>query len=459
MDIRKRLTIRFCLIVMTLFVMFSLCVYFFSSLHRKSEFYTRLKNRGTTVSQILDNVTEMDSSLLKEIDKNTKNALYGEILYIYDRHNKLIYNNVSFKNKYPISDELLNAIDIRDDRRFLLGSTESLGFIYSGETVTFKVIISANDQLGFSGLQSLKIILLVGCILSSICSFILGWIFSGSALKPITHIVSDVNKITATALNLRLYEGKRQDEIERLAITFNQMLDRIQGAFQTQKGFISNASHELRTPLTSMKGQIEVTLGRTRNTQEYTETLHALLLDIDNLNKISNNLLSLALATTDAGALKLTPVRLDEILFVARDELLQSYPAYKVTIAFRSIPEDEKQLCILGNEQLIKTAFVNLLENGCKYSDNTSVEVLFDATSSEIVLEFKNTGAGIPESEIGHLFQPFFRASNVRDQMGSGLGLTLSQKIIELHKGGIEIRSVINNETTVKVILPVNSRF
>jgi signal transduction histidine kinase len=116
-------------------------------------------------------------------------------------------------------------------------------------------------------------------------------------------------------------------------------------------------------------------------------------------------------------------------------------------------------LCILGNEQLIKTAFVNLLENGCKYSDNTSVEVLFDATSSEIVLEFKNTGAGIPESEIGHLFQPFFRASNVRDQMGSGLGLTLSQKIIELHKGGIEIRSVINNETTVKVILPVNSRF
>ena len=459
MDIRKRLTIRFCLIVMALFVLFSVCVYFFSSLHRKSEFYTRMKNRGLTVSQILDNVEEMDSTLLKEIDKNTKNALFGEILYVYDNHNKLIYNNSAVPSRHPVTDELLARIDKLSDYRFSLGKNEALGFVYSGKTVAFKVIISADDQLGFSGLRSLKFILLFGCILSSICSYVLGWIYSGSALKPITHIVNDVDQITATALSLRLDEGKRQDEIERLAVTFNRMLDRIQGAFETQKGFISNASHELRTPLTSMKGHIEVTLARGRTEQEYAETLRSLLLDIDNLNKISNNLLALALATTEAGALKFKPVRLDEILFAAREELLGSHPEYNITVTFLALPEDEKQLSILGNEQLIKTAFVNLFENGCKYSENNSVEALFNIGSSQIALEFVNNGPGIPETEIGHLFQPFFRASNVKDKAGSGLGLALTQKIIELHKGGIEIHSVVDKETCVKVLFPQNSQF
>ena len=333
---------------------------------------------------------------------------------------------------------------------------EALGFIYQGNKVKYDVIISADDQLGFSGLQSLKVILLIGFLLSSIFSYLLGWIFSGSALKPIAHIVNDVEKITATALNLRLDEGKRQDELERLAATFNRMLDRIQGAFESQKGFISNASHELRTPLTSMKGHIEVTLARERNSNEYAETLNALLLDIDNLSKISNNLLALALATTDAGTLKLTNVRLDELLFSAKEELLKNHPDYFINITFLSLPEAEKQLSIEGSEQLIKTAFLNLLENGCKYSNNNSVEVLFNGTSHEIRLDFINSGVGIPEMEIGQLFQPFYRGTNVQDKPGSGLGLALTQKIIELHKGGIEIRSVLAEKTTVKVVFPVS---
>jgi signal transduction histidine kinase len=456
MDIRKKLTIRFCLIVMMLFMLFSVSVYFFSSIHRKSEFYTRLKNRGITVSQILENIKEMDTTLLKEINKNTKNALFGETIFIYDNQHKLIYSNVSSGNASILSQDLLQTLGTKREYRFFLQNMEALGFIYQGNKVKYDVIISADDQLGFSGLQSLKVILLIGFLLSSIFSYLLGWIFSGSALKPIAHIVNDVEKITATALNLRLDEGKRQDELERLAATFNRMLDRIQGAFESQKGFISNASHELRTPLTSMKGHIEVTLARERNSNEYAETLNALLLDIDNLSKISNNLLALALATTDAGTLKLTNVRLDELLFSAKEELLKNHPDYFINITFLSLPEAEKQLSIEGSEQLIKTAFLNLLENGCKYSNNNSVEVLFNGTSHEIRLDFINSGVGIPEMEIGQLFQPFYRGTNVQDKPGSGLGLALTQKIIELHKGGIEIRSVLAEKTTVKVVFPVS---
>ena len=381
----------------------------------------------------------------------------NETFYIFNDDNKLTYtNDTSFINNPPPDTETLNKIE-NTDKIFYLGVKEAVGFIYYGKIVQYKVIISAYDQLGFDGLQSLKIILLIGCVLSVACSYILGWIYSGNALKPIDNIINDVDKITATELNLRLDEGKKQDEIERLSMTFNQMLDRLVKAFDTQKGFISNASHELRTPLTSMKGHIEVTLSKDRSSQEYSEVLRALLLDIENLSKISNNLLSLALATTDASALKLKKIRIDEILFAAREELLSNNTRYIVTITLSSIPEDENRLSITGNEQLIKTAFFNLLENGCKYSDNNAVEVSFNTAAHEMELVFKNTGIGIPESEIGQVFQPFYRASNVENKTGSGLGLALTQKIIELHKGGIEIHSVVNKETSVRVVFPTNS--
>jgi len=454
MDIRKQLTLKFSLIVVVLFVLFSICVYYFSSLHRKSEFITRLRNRGVTISQRLDNIKDLNLALIKQIDKNTKNALFGETFFIFNKDNQLIYtNDTLFANKVS-NLEVLNRIEKYKDQTFFIANNEAIGFLYPGKTTHYKVIIFAYDQLGFDGLQSLKIILLIGCMLSVACSYLLGWIYAGNALKPIDNIIRDVDKITATELNLRLDEGKKQDEIERLAMTFNQMLDRLVNAFKAQKGFISNASHELRTPLTSMKGHIEVTLLKDRNSKEYSEMLRALLSDIENLSRISNNLLSLALATTDASALKFKKVRIDDVLFAAREELLNIMQRYVIIVTVLSIPENENQLCVLGNEQLIKTAFFNLLENGCKYSNNDTVEVFLSTTAYEIELVFKNTGIGIPESEIGQVFQPFYRASNVENKMGSGLGLALTQKIIELHKGGIEIHSVINKETSVHVLFP-----
>jgi signal transduction histidine kinase len=326
-----------------------------------------------------------------------------------------------------------------------------LGFGYSGNLAQYKVIVAAYDELGFNGLRSLRIILLVGGILVVSCSYILGWSFSGSTLRPISRIINDVDKITATELNLRLEEGKRQDELERLAITFNQMLDRIEKAFDAQKGFISNASHELRTPLTAMKGHVEVTLLRSRDLNEYKEVLASLLIDIENLSKISNNLLGLAQATSGVGSLKLRHIRLDDLLFAAREELLGAHATYSVGITMESLPEEEKYLSIMGNEALMKTAFLNLLENGCKYSYNNAVQVFFHISKDEIDLRFVNNGPGILPSELPQVFQPFFRASNAEGKAGSGLGLALTQKIIELHNGRIRIESSLDSDTTLTV--------
>ena len=451
MNIRKKLALKFCFIVGALFIIFSAAIYFFSSLHQESEFRIRLKNRGITIAQLLNNVEDIDNDLLKEIESNTKNALFYEGISIYSIDNKLIYN---FDKKFLISPKTVNKIGAGADLNFLIGKNEAVGFIYSGKINSYKIIVSAFDQLGFEELESLRIILIIAVIFSILSSYIAGWIFSGHALNPISKIVSNVNNITASKLSLRLDEGRGLDEIERLATTFNKMLDRLEKAFDLQRGFVSNASHELRTPLTSMKGHIEVTLNKEREVKEYMETLQLLLEEVENLNKISNNLLQLALATTDIGALKLKNVRVDEMLFAGREELLKTVMGYKANIAFLTLPENELLLSTFGNEQLIKSALYNLMDNACKYSENKAVEITFKADGGKIELLFKDNGIGIPEEEITKIFQPFYRASNSNDRPGSGLGLSLTKKIVELHKGTININSKLNVGTEIRIAFP-----
>ena len=302
-------------------------------------------------------------------------------------------------------------------------------------------------------------ILLLSILLSIVVSYFAGLLFSGYALQPIMKIINDVDEINVSKLNIRLHESNQNDEIAKLSVTFNKMLDRLERGFEMQRSFISNASHELRTPLTSMNGHIEVTLKKERSTREYIELLNSLLDDIKSLNKISNNLLDLALVAADINVLQLKNIRVDEVLFAVRERLMKYFPSCKVSLNFVSFPTDEKSLIILGNEQLIESVFFNLMENACKYSVNNAVEVLFTVNDERIELSFKDNGIGIPASEISKIGEPFYRATNVKDMTGNGLGLSLTKKIMELHHGSVKITSEENVGTTVKVLFPIQGNF
>jgi len=435
MNIRQNLALKFCLIVASLFLIFGLSLYYFSSTYRASEFAIRMKNRGTTVVNLLTDVQQIDNNLLNSINADTKNALFNETISVYDNQNKLVYSDTK--------DTLKSNLQI-----------ETCSFHYSVKGKQFEVIVSAFDKYGMDNIQNLKIILTVGLILAILLSYMAGWFFSGLALQPISKIISDANEITVSKLNVRLSEGNKKDELAQLSITFNKVLDRLEKGFEMQRAFVSNASHELRTPLTSITGHIEVSLKKERNSREYVDLLESLLTDIKGLSKISNNLLDLALATTDVGALKLRTIRVDELLFFSRDKLLKNISEYKVNITVLSLPENESRLSIFGNDPLIESAFFNLMENACKYSANNSVDVSFSITKENIELRFKDSGIGIPASELSKITEPFYRATNARSKPGSGLGLSLTQKIIELHKGLIKINSEEGKGTEITVILP-----
>jgi signal transduction histidine kinase len=453
LNIKTKLTLQFSLIVSVILIIFSFSVYYFSSTYRESEFYTRLENKALNSVKLLIDVHEVDYDLLKIIDKNTTVSLFDETILIFDYNNNLIYNSTD-NNTLHISKNQLNKIRLEKEVRFLQGKHEVIGFLHTDKFDRFVVVASALDIYGRNKLNNLKWVLIIGFFVSIGITIFIGRIFSSRALKPMSDVINQVEKITIQSLNLRVDEGNGSDEISQLAITFNKMLERLESAFEMQKSFVSNASHELRTPLTAITGQIEVTLMNPRENEEYYSILKSILDDIKNLNELSNGLLDLAKASSDISAISLYNLRIDELFWTARTELLQRKPDYKISILFNSSIDDENNLIIYGNEHLLKTAFLNILDNACKYSNNNTVEVNLMTDSTHFIAKFIDQGIGIAQEDIEKIFEPFYRANNAKNYSGSGLGLPLAFKIIQIHQGELSINSIIAKGTTVKIILP-----
>ena len=242
-------------------------------------------------------------------------------------------------------------------------------------------------------------------------------------------------------------------EIDRLANTFNEMLSRLEETFVMRRDFISNASHELRTPLGVMMIQLEVALLSERTPQEYKRILVSLLDDIKNLKQLMNGLLELTETNYNTESIKMYPIRIDELLWHAKSDLLTQHPGYKVVERYTLIPEDQKKLIVNGNE-LLRSALINIMSNGCKYSLDNQVYISLEAKDDMVTITCTDMGIGIPEEEVKKVFQPFFRGSNAKLFSGNGLGLALTKKIIELHKGILHIDSKLNEYTRLTVILP-----
>ena len=453
LNIRTRLSIQFTYLVTLILILFSFIIYYFSADYRESEFYSRLEKKALTTAKLLIEVKEVDYKLMKIIDRNSLNALYNERVMIFDAENNQIYNSLD-NDSIQVSKSFLDKIRQQKRIRYHENKNEAIGLIFTLNNGRYVVIASAYDNFGRIKLYNLIWIILAGFIVSIASTIVFSWIYATKALKPMSDVVTQVDQITIASLNSRVSEGNGTDEIAQLAITFNKMLERLESAFEMQRSFVSNASHELRTPLTSITGQIEVSLMKPRTREEYESILESILEDIKNLNALSNGLLDLAKASSDISAIALRPLRFDEILWETKDELIKRNKNYKILIEFNDSISDENELIIEGNEQLIKTAIINLLDNACKFSTDHSACVSLSGNDKFLITQIKDQGPGIAPADQSHVFHPFFRAGNVRHIPGNGLGLSLAQKIIEIHQGTIRIDSVPENGTLVEISIP-----
>ena len=431
----------------------SIAIYYTSASFRKEDFYNRLLNKAWSTAKLLMDTYNYDAKRVREIENNNPDHLQNEKVIIVDFLNDVIYSSDD-NGEIEIKNDILERVRLSERVRYRKDSYEVLGFLYVTPNHRFVVIAAATDTEGFLHLNKLRIIMIVVLLLSLILFFIAGWFYAGRALKPVSDLINKAENISITSLNLRVPEGNGNDELGRLAKTFNKMLERLEKSFSMQKDFIANASHELRTPLTSINGQLEVLVMKDRSSDEYKTALASVLDDIKSLIALSNRLLLIARTSAEGPVNFGKKIRIDEILWQAQEEMKRFNNNYRINISMDNSLIDSDQMIVTGDESLLKVAFTNIIDNACKYSSDHSVNINLKNSGKWVEILFEDKGIGIPEEEIRKVFEPFYRGTNALSVSGSGIGLPLVNQIIKNHNGIIELKSNAGKGTTVIIKLP-----
>ena len=440
MNIKTRLSFQFTIIVVGILFFFSILVYYFSYSSQLAKFREDLLDGAKNTAILLINVTEVDSSLLKKIHQSTISWKREEIA-LTDSTYKMIYaNNIQY-----LSDSVMRVSSgYKKLSYFSLREKDGVFYKHHYNNRTYYVFVMAYDNNRPENLSELRKILLWSILFSLWLSVFLSYLFSRKAIQPISELIASIKTINSLKLSNRLNEGNRKDEIDQLAITFNEMLTNLEIAFKNQSEFVSNASHELRTPLTVMISESDYFLSHSHDHDESMNYVYGLVTELKKLNVMLNSLLELAQINRD-NTIQLTSVRIDEIIYNSILQVKNRYPGRKIVLKITH-PENGNDLVINGNTGLLTIAFNNLIENACKFSDE-DVTIEFLIMDKIIKITITDSGIGIPSEEFDSIFKPFKRASNVRFKGGFGIGLSLVARIIELHNAGIEVFSEQNKGT------------
>lgn len=453
MKIRSKIAIRYATVTAILMLIFAAVIYFFSAQDREKEFFDDLKKEGISKANLFFEA-KATAEVMHSIYKN--NIIYiDEVeVAIYDKNYELLYHDAKDIDIVKETPQLLDKIwSTERFLRFYESEYQAIGFLFTHQNSSYIVTAAAYDGYGYAKLTNLAINLLALSIISIILSFIIGYILAKRALMPVAQISDRMKDITANNLHLRLLNYNENDEFGELASSFNRALDIIESSFNSQKMFVSNVSHELRTPLATLIGEIDLALLKDRTPEEYKTTLISSRQDTNRLITLLNGLLDLAKASYDEQKISLNIVRIDEILLDAREFVLRGNPDYTIELLFNQEIEDDSEITIKGNEYLLRMAFVNLIENNCKFSNNKTSSVRISYFDSKITLQFADSGIGIPKNELEAIYTPFFRGENKGFTQGNGIGMALVKRVITLHKGQIEIHSVVGEGTIFTVQL------
>jgi len=455
MKIRNRLTLNYTITVaIILFIVLS-SIYYFASLYRKLDFYEHVKERALVAATIYLEADELAQQAYEKYRVKYRETLPEEIIQVYDKDNKNAF--VAKSTAITFSPEVINEIRQKKEVKFSIGKRQVVGIFYIDNQGDFVIIASAVDVSGYDKIFSLGIIMILAYFISLIIIFFSGRFFSKQALEPIQAVVKKVRKITASNLHLRVPEGNGTDEIATLAITFNNMLERLEFAFEMQKTFVSNSSHELRTPITSIIGNIEVLLSKERSIEDYKNTLINVLLEARQIDELTTDLLSLAEIDMNYAEIPSEEIRLDELLYDVKEAYNNRFPlGSDIDIKFIYLPDEPKKLIVKANRHLLLSAFLNIVKNASKFSDNKPVAISFESTDEYNIIKIEDYGIGIVPEDLKQIFVPFFRASNAREYQGHGLGLSLAERVFKLYSASIKVVSSIGEGSTFIIKFPTN---
>lgn len=441
-----------CLIAVLLLVL-TTTVYLSYSENRQTSYFQELQRTAITKANLLLDA-KIAPHVLQLIYKSTANKIYPEEVAIYDTDFNLLYHDAVDIDKVKETRAMINEIIRNHEIRFIQQDLQVVGFLYEHRGKSYVITAAAKDVYGLQNAETLQYTLILGFLISIGLVFISGRLFAKKALQPVSALLDKAEEISAKNLDARLPEGNGKDEIAELAITFNIMLNRLENSFDAQKQFVSSISHELRTPLASMLAELELALQKERDLKTYQEAIRHAMEDGKKLAKLASNLLDFAKASYDPAEISFKEIRLDEVLMDTRAQLCHLNPDYKINLVFEQEIENDDFISINGNEYLLNVAFMNVMDNACKFSNKQECVVGIRFNYTQTIIRFQDAGPGIEDSEIPHIFNTFYRGKNRHHAAGSGIGLSLTKKIVQLHQGGIEVSSVKNEGTAFIITFP-----
>ncbi len=445
MKVKDRLSLQFTFMFAVLLIVVLSGIYVLAAGNRSQTFFDKLEDRALTAGQLYLAQDNMSEESFSKVIKKYPQSLSHEVIRIYNDKNEPVFIK---EDSVHWSESVIKRVVQEKKVRFTNGDKQVAGLYYIDNSGNFVVIASAIDDAGFQNLKQLLWIMIFFFVISLLITFFLGRFFATIALQPIAQIIGKMKIIRATSLDKRLpVNTYRNDEINQLSLTINELLEHLEQSFSAQQSFIANASHELRTPLTTIMGNAEITLRTDREKEDYKNTLREIIKEVEELNKIINSLFELSQANMDSFTVE--TVRLDELLWEAVDECGHKLKNNPIKY---SVPAYGEKCTIQGSRRLLFIAFSNILNNAVKFSNNSEVTCALELNETSVSVIIADKGIGITTADLQKIFQPFYRAPNSQGFQGSGIGLSLADKIIKLHNGTIQVKSEINAGTEFKII-------
>ncbi|MGA9770709.1 MAG: ATP-binding protein [Blastocatellia bacterium] len=308
----------------------------------------------------------------------------------------------------------------------------------------FTVVIGVATDSVRRTMSRVGMIILAIDILAIVASIAGGYLIIGNALKPVDHITERAHLIGEGNLRQRLQYIDSSSEMVRLTTVLNEMLDKLQRLFDSQKQFIQDASHETRSPIAALRCRLEVALRQTRSAAEYRQVIEGSLQDATRLTVLADDLFLLARADSNNLSMELREVSLSEAAAGVYEQFMPVAEARGIEFTL-----DAQSDCVVyADRPRINQALRNLIENALKYTPKggrVSVSVTHDGEFVRV--DVIDTGIGIPLEEQAKIFRRFYRVDHARARSdgGTGLGLAICDQIVRAHQGGVEVESALGH--------------
>jgi len=458
LSIRARLTLAYTLVTAILLYFWSVGLYRVVSARLHAQLDALLEERAAAVRPLF-NVAQGEVKWLFE-KKELEPSSYRVAHAIFDGAGHFLDGSgLANVFVFPLSDAAKQTLETREPTWEILSlpnghriralNTAITGS--DGKAYLFRVEALVDQTEEDLRQLALALTLLVPLVL--FIGGVAGWWMAGAMLRPVAEITKAAQQITSSHLAERLPLRGTGDELDRLSLTLNAMIARLEASFEQMSHFISNVSHELRTPLSALRGGCEIALRTGQTEQGYRKVLADNIEELDRLARTVADLLVLARA--EAGHLPLERKR-ENLAELVRDAV----ESMRVLADGREVALD----CRIDGEaiaevdaQYLLRLLINLIDNAIKYNrPHGQVEVSLRNADSGLVISVRDTGPGIAEDELPHIFDRFFRGRAEEEQgvAGAGLGLSLAHWIAVAHGGRMEVESQLGHGTTFRVWLP-----